>query len=105
MSSIGTVDSGAFTAGSKGFGLAVLRAKTGRLLDIPVGFWVFTGALVFIEPSPYELSFVAVLPVAISAGMGLYRSTFGLFAIMIGFIPFCADRGLSGPGYPASMMH
>lgn len=88
MSSIGTVDGGAFTAGSKGFGLAVLRAKTGRLLDILVGFWVFTGAMVFIEPSPYEVSFAAMLPVAILAGMGLYRSTFGLFAIMIGFIPF-----------------
>lgn len=87
MSSIGAVDSGSFGAGSKGFGLAVLRAKTGRLLDILVGFWIFTGAMVFIEPSPYELTFAAVLPVAILAGMGLYRSTFGLFAIMLGFIP------------------
>jgi O-antigen ligase len=59
-----------------------------RLLDIMVAVWIFTGGLVFVEPSPYELSFLAVLPVAFLAGMGLYRSTFGLFAILIGFTPF-----------------
>lgn len=88
MSSIGAVDGRDFSARPKGFGLAVVRSKAGRLLDLLVGFWIFTGAMVFIEPSPYELTFAAVLPVAILAGMGLYRSTFGLFAIMIGFIPF-----------------
>lgn len=59
-----------------------------RMLDVMVGFWIFTGGLVLFEPSPYELTFVAVLPLAFIAGLGLYRSTFGLLAIMLGFTPF-----------------
>lgn len=66
----------------------MLRSKAGRLLDIMVAFWIFSGGFVLFEPSPYELTFLAVLPVAIFAGMGLYRSTFGLFAILVGFTPF-----------------
>ncbi len=69
-------------------GPAFVRARAMWLLDIMVAVWIFTGGLVFVEPSPYELSFLAVLPVAFLAGMGLYRSTFGLFAILIGFTPF-----------------
>jgi O-antigen ligase len=64
------------------------QARAMRLLDIMVGVWIFTGALVLVEPSPYELSFLLVLPLAIMAGMGLYRSTFGLFAILMAFVPF-----------------
>lgn len=59
-----------------------------RWLDIMVAFWIFTGGLVLFEPSPYELTFLVVLPLALVAGMGLYRSTFGLLAILIGFTPF-----------------
>ena len=81
-------DSATLRAQSRSFALSVLRSKAGRLLDILVGFWIFSGGFVLFEPSPYELTFLAVLPVAIFAGMGLYRSTFGLFAIMIGFTPF-----------------
>lgn len=87
MSSIGA-DNADLRAQSRGFALAVLRSKAGRLLDILVGFWIFSGGFVLFEPSPYELTFLAVLPVAIFAGMGLYRSTFGLFAILVGFTPF-----------------
>lgn len=59
-----------------------------RLLDVMVGIWIFTGGMVLFEPSPYELSFMLVLPLAFVAGLGLYRSTFGLLAILIGFTPF-----------------
>ena len=59
-----------------------------RLLDVMVGIWIFTGGLVLFEPSPYELTFLVVLPLAFVAGLGLYRSTFGLLAILIGFTPF-----------------
>jgi O-antigen ligase len=59
-----------------------------RWLDFMVAFWIFTGGLVLFEPSPYELTFLVVLPLAFVAGMGLYRSTFGLLAILIGFTPF-----------------
>ncbi len=69
-------------------GPEVVRARALRLLDVLVAVWIFTGALVLVEPSPYELSFLAVLPVAIMAGMGIYRSTFGLLAITMAFTPF-----------------
>ena len=69
-------------------GLAALRAKASRLLDWLVAFWVFTGGMVLFEPSPYELSFLLVLPVALFAGFGLHRSMLGLLAIFVGFIPF-----------------
>lgn len=59
-----------------------------RLLDVMVAAWIFTGGLVLFEPSPYELTFLVVLPLAFVAGLGLYRSTFGLLAILIGFTPF-----------------
>ncbi|MHA6692814.1 O-antigen ligase family protein [Devosia sp. A449] len=88
MSAAGTLDGNGTEAGSRGLGLAVLRARAMRLLDIMVGFWIFTGGMVLFEPSPYELSFLAVLPLAFIAGMGLYRSTFGLLAILVGFTPF-----------------
>lgn len=69
-------------------GLAILRARSARLLDWSVALWVFTGFVVFIEPSPYELSFLMVLGVAVMAGLGLYRSTLGLLAIILAFTPF-----------------
>jgi hypothetical protein len=69
-------------------GVEAVRARALRLLDAVVAVWIFTGALVLVEPSPYELTFLAVLPVAILAGMGIYRSTFGLLAITMAFTPF-----------------
>lgn len=59
-----------------------------RLLDVTIAVWIFTGALVLFEPSPYELTFLAVLPLAFIAGMGIYRSTYGLLAILVAFTPF-----------------
>ncbi|MBU1304248.1 MAG: O-antigen ligase family protein [Alphaproteobacteria bacterium] len=79
---------GSLGAGSNGLGLAVIRARAMRMLDFMVGLWVFSGGMVFVEPAPYELIFLVVLPIAFLAGMGIYRSTFGLLALMIGFIPF-----------------
>lgn len=75
-------------AGSKAAGHAFMRARAQRLLDIMVAIWIFSGGIVLIEPSPYELTFLLVLPLAIMAGVGLYRSTLGLLAILIGFTPF-----------------
>lgn len=88
MSAAGTLDGGSSEAESKGLGLAFIRARAMRWLDFMVAFWIFTGGLVLFEPSPYELTFLIVLPLAFVAGMGLYRSTFGLFAILVGFTPF-----------------
>ena len=87
-----TADASGFEAKGAGQeqapGLAALRAKASRLLDWLVAFWVFTGGMVLFEPSPYELSFLLVLPVALFAGFGLHRSMLGLLAIFVGFIPF-----------------
>lgn len=59
-----------------------------RMLDIMVAVWIFSGGMVLFEPSPYELTFLAVLPLALVAGIGIYRSTYGLLAILVAFTPF-----------------
>ncbi|KQX42952.1 hypothetical protein ASD04_03105 [Devosia sp. Root436] len=87
MSAAGTLD-GNQEAGARGLGLAVIRLRAMRLLDVMVGGWIFTGGLVLFEPSPYELTFLIVLPLAFVAGLGLYRSTFGLLALLLAFVPF-----------------
>jgi O-antigen ligase len=79
---------GAFETGSSQLGLAFMRVQTQKLLDLVVALWIFSGGLVLFEPSPYELTFLAVLPIAFMAGMGIYRSTLGLLAITVGFTPF-----------------
>lgn len=88
MSTTGAIDDRGTAGDARQFALAFIRSRASRLLDVMVGFWVFTGGIVLVEPSPYELSFLLVLPLAFIAGMGLYRSTFGLLLIMIGFTPF-----------------
>lgn len=50
--------------------------------------WMFSGGFVFIEPSPYELAFVMVLPVMILAGIKLYRGNLNLLNTLIFFMPF-----------------
>lgn len=86
MTITGTFDSA--LAGSKWPGSAYIRQRAVKLLDGVVALWIFAGGIVFIEPSPYEVAFLLVLPTAIVAGLGIYRSTFGLLAILLGFTPF-----------------
>lgn len=69
-------------------GLHVMRARASRMLAWSVGFWIFCGGFVLIEPSPYELAFLAVLVLAVLANIDLYRSSTGLLAIIVGFVPF-----------------
>ena len=88
MSASGTFAGDAIAAGPSGPGLDILRRRAVRLLDVLVAVWIFAGGIVLFEPSPYELAFLLVLPMAVFAGVGLYRSTFGLLAIMLGFTPF-----------------
>lgn len=83
-----SLDAGRLTRGPVQLASAVLRSRARRMLDVMVMIWIFCGSLVLIEPSPYELMFLLVLPLAFMSGMGLYRSTFGLFAIFVAFIPF-----------------
>ncbi|GAB5427245.1 MAG: polysaccharide biosynthesis O-antigen ligase family protein UppF [Devosia indica] len=69
-------------------GLHVMRARASRMLELSVGLWIFCGGFVLIEPSPYELAFLAVLALAVLANIDLYRSTTALLSVIIGFIPF-----------------
>lgn len=75
-------------AGHAAPGRAYLRRRAAALLDGLVAFWIFSGGMVITEPSPYELSFLLVLGVAVFAGFGLYRSTLGLLVLFVSFIPF-----------------
>ncbi|UYN99983.1 MAG: hypothetical protein KIT02_01715 [Devosia sp.] len=88
MTATGTLDAGLVGAGSARPGLSYMHSRATRLMDILVGVWIFSGGVVLFEPSPYELTFLLLLPVALMAGLGLYRSTFGLMAIMLAFSPF-----------------
>mgnify|MGYP001048842078 CR=1 FL=1 len=69
-------------------GAAWLKARLARVLDWTVALWIFLGGFVITEPSPYELSFLLVLGVALFAGFGLHRSTLGLLVIFAALIPF-----------------
>ena len=84
MSATGTWDAATARDASR----SLLRVHAARLLDICVAIWVFSGGLVLFEPSPYELSFLLVLGVALVGGLGIYRSTLGLLGIIVGFTPF-----------------
>ncbi len=62
-------------------GRAYMSAGLKTWLDRIVSAWIFVGGLVIIEPSPYEFMFAIVLPLALFAGLKVYRSTVGLFLI------------------------
>jgi O-antigen ligase len=84
----GTRVTNAITSGSVPVGLAVLRARAKKLLDVTVSVWIFSGGLVLFEPSPYEITFLVVLVLAVIANISLFRSVAGLLAILLSFIPF-----------------
>ena len=83
-------------AGAKAAGQAYFKARAAKLLDWLVAFWIFCGGFVMTEPSPYELSFLMVLVVAIFAGLGVYRSTLGLLVFFSAFVPFAILRNFVG---------
>ncbi len=65
-----------------------LQARAARLLDALVAVWVFCGALVIAEPSPYELAFLLVMAVSVLAGFALRRGTLPLLTLFALFVPF-----------------
>lgn len=69
-------------------GAAYVKARATTLLNWLVALWIFMGGFVITEPSPYELSFLLVLGMALFAGFGLHRSTLGLLVLFAAFIPF-----------------
>lgn len=82
----------ASTASIRSFGRAqggsYLQQRAAAFLPLLVGIWIFSGGFVFIEPSPYELMFLVVLPTALIAGLGLYKGTINLLNLMVIFVPF-----------------
>jgi len=53
-----------------------------------VAVWIFSGGFVMFEPSPYEFTFLLLLPVAVLAGVGIHRGTTGILVLLILFTPF-----------------
>lgn len=88
----------AYTASGSSLGSQYIRERAAALLPSLVAVWIFSGGLVFVEPSPYEVMFLLVLPMAIVAGFGLYRSTINLLNMLLLFAPF-AIIGAFQPKY------
>ncbi|WP_374627022.1 O-antigen ligase family protein, partial [Devosia sp.] len=65
-----------------------LQTRAARLLDTLVAVWVFCGAMVITEPSPYELAFLLVMGVSVLAGFALRRGTLPLLTLFVLFVPF-----------------
>jgi len=59
-----------------------------KWLNPLMGLWMISGGLVMVDPSPYELMFFIVLPVAVLAGVGLHKKTLNIFFLLIVFIAF-----------------
>ncbi|HVW91097.1 MAG TPA: O-antigen ligase family protein [Devosia sp.] len=72
------------------------------LLDRLVWFWIFMGGMIIVEPSPYEFVFALVLPLALFAGMKVYRSTVGLLLLIVAFSPFAAIAAFQATYTPAT---
>lgn len=75
------------TADASGRGAAYIRSRAATLLEWLVAFWIFSGAMVVAEPSPYEVGFILVLGVAMFGGFAVRRSTLGLLVLFASFIP------------------
>jgi len=88
LSAIGAAFEPGPAPGAQGTGPALLQRGAAKLLNWLVAFWIFTGGLVLFDPSPYEISFLLLLPVALIGGFGLHRSTLGLLWIFVLFTPF-----------------
>ncbi|MDB5622101.1 MAG: O-antigen ligase family protein [Devosia sp.] len=69
-------------------GRSFVRSRVLWLFHAAVAVWIFSGGVVLFEPSPYELSFVLVLAMAVAAGMSLFSSTIPLLLLTVAFIPF-----------------
>ena len=69
-------------------GLSYLKSRAATVLNWLVAVWIFSGATVVAEPSPYEVGFILVFGVALFGGLGVHRSTLGLLVLFVAFIPF-----------------
>lgn len=65
-----------------------MKAAMRPLLYVMVWLWVLSGCFVLFEPSPYEVLFLLVLPLALLAGVGLHRGLVNFFQLIVCFTPF-----------------
>jgi hypothetical protein len=92
---------GSYAPSSRALGSAYLQSRLKVLLDWAVALWVFAGAIVITEPSPYELAFLAVLAISLFAGsFAFQRSTLGLLVLWASFIPFAIVAGFQATFTP-----
>lgn len=83
-----TLEPNTIVSDRRALGAAYLRGRVQAVFPGLVAVWIFSGAFVFIEPSPYEVGFIVVLGVAIFAGLRLDRGTLPLLYIVMAFTPF-----------------
>lgn len=88
MSDVVSVAGPRFSLDRSRIGQTYIKSRGRFWLKWVVTLWIFSGAMVLTEPAPYELLFLIVLPVALVAGVGLHRSTLGLFLLIAAFTPF-----------------
>jgi hypothetical protein len=70
-------------------GSAYLEARLSTLLAWVVALWVFSGAIVITEPSPYEVGFGVVLLISLfTSSFAFQRQALGLLILWACFIPF-----------------
>ncbi len=74
--------------GRSSVGRAYFTARMQALLRVLVALWIFSGAFVLIEPSPYEVMFIAAFGVALAGALKLHRNTLPLLALVLLFVPF-----------------
>lgn len=69
-------------------GRAWASGVAGKLFAAMVALWIFSGGFVFFEPSPYEVTFILALAVALVGGWRLHRGTLPLLFVILAFVPF-----------------
>lgn len=97
-----TVAPAAFSPTPASRGRRYVAAGLGSLLDRTVSFWIFMGGMVLFEPSPYEFAFALVLPLALVAGLKLYRSTVPLFILTVALAPFAITAAFQATFTPVA---
>lgn len=78
----------ASTIASRALGSVYMHSAGTKALLVVVWLWVFSGGIILVEPSFYELLFVLVLALAIASGMRLFSSVTPLLLLAVPFAGF-----------------
>ncbi|SDG70570.1 O-antigen ligase family protein [Pelagibacterium luteolum] len=69
-------------------GRAFIAGVLRKALPVIVALWVFSGGFVIVEPSPYEVMFLAAFGLALIGGLRLSRGTLPVLYVTLAFTPF-----------------